>query len=720
MTNLERSLIVIIKPSAKCGVCGGSEGTYSDDGAVLLHELGGAKKAHVFLFDCASPSCGAHCGVTTCSLKVGTDEPPRHVLSLDVTKSRYFCPNRKPHERQDQRIAYDRALFENYENDAVTIKSFDGYTERHNLTCGYTNARAEVKLVGTPLHVATFRNAWFLCRAWEKGQAVGLPPSNCLDFSKRELDGDGCFERYLERVNPLASHEFEVKWCRHSDDECKVEHKVTVIDGHAKLHTECCTNKNATTVNHPALGPVHLACGKWPMYISGKKQLLCAQCCLSGIAKEGAGSSISPSSAKDGDATEVDEFDIPELKIGDSDLDLVGETWFDPEDRVTYVLLGVTWLCLDSNDGERTPQHIALYAPEGDELCTLVGADAKSIWAKNPEWSRMSEVRTWIAHEKRGKKAPKAEGSTNPTSARVGLTDRAARALRRNAMRADEHKKQALKDETSRKHNPVAPGAGSAVMGGAGSAVGLSMAEDEWALEDIHSRIVLPDGSIKYEVSYVVQSTKVVRIWESASVVPVAAVERWESRRKSFRYTDEELELMKRCAGSLKENQPGVVSTTAGILAVILNCGIIVSIMPLLGTESLSQVYMHMIALYDRNRDYMPLCLAYDDGCHLRRFAELRQHTSTLTKWFWELIGIKIVVDRFHWRNHKSTHGYCREHCNPHENEEIKEANTEVCEQSFRWFARHKYSLNHMTPARFLFFLIVIADRRNAILISKR
>ena len=65
----------------------------------------------------------------------------------------------------------------------------------------------------------------------------------------------------------------------------------------------------------------------------------------------------------------------------------------------------------------------------------------------------------------------------------------------------------------------------------------------------IHSRIVHFNGSIQYEVSYVVQS-KTVRIWEPAAAVPKTAVDRWLARRIAFRYTPEETELMKKCGGS--------------------------------------------------------------------------------------------------------------------------------------------------------------------------
>jgi len=84
---------------------------------------------------------------------------------------------------------------------------------------------------------------------------------------------------------------------------------------------------------------------------------------------------------------------------------------------------------------------------------------------------------------------------------------------------------------------------------------------------------------------------------------------------------------MKKCAGSLKENQPMQVYTNAGVFATILNCGIIVSLANFVGAESLSQVYMHVTELYDAHGDQLP-DFGYDDGCHSRRFTEIRKDVN--------------------------------------------------------------------------------------------
>ena len=125
-------------------------------------------------------------------------------------------------------------------------------------------------------------------------------------------------------------------------------------------------------------------------------------------------------------------------------------------------------------------------------------------------------------------------------------------------------------------------------------------------------------------------------MWEPSSVVPRAAVKQWEQRLTGFKYSTEEFELMKLCAGSLKENQAAQVFTNAGILATILNCGIIVSLTNLVGAESLTHVYMHVSELYEAHGDVLPADFGYDDGCHLRKFADLHQDVNSRAKKNWD------------------------------------------------------------------------------------
>jgi hypothetical protein len=273
------------------------------------------------------------------------------------------------------------------------------------------------------------------------------------------------------------------------------------------------------------------------------------------------------------------------------------------------------------------------------------------MFEKGALWFMLEEVRTWVSEDVK----------------QVGMTDRAARKLRRDTKRAAVAKQKPAATRQIRN--------GTAMQ----SEQPTMAHEERLALEDIHSRVVHFNGSIQYEVSYVVQS-KTIRIWEPAAAVPKASVDRWLARRIAFRYTPEETELMKKCGGSLKESKLGVVSKSAGILVAIVSCEIIISILPLCGAESLSQVPVHMVDLFDTHGDVLPLNLAYGDGCHLRRFAELREEVSEIAMKFWIMVAFRIVIDWFHLKNHVKGLLYYQEHCSPSNNKGNEGANSEMCE----------------------------------------
>ena len=56
------------------------------------------------------------------------------------------------------------------------------------------------------------------------------------------------------------------------------------------------------------------------------------------------------------------------------------------------------------------------------------------------------------------------------------------------------------------------------------------------------------------------------------------------------RYTPEEKRAFEGCKGNLREASPIVLSSTYGVFALVLDCGIIVKLTPLYGSESLTQV----------------------------------------------------------------------------------------------------------------------------------
>ena len=243
-------------------------------------------------------------------------------------------------------------------------------------------------------------------------------------------------------------------------------------------------------------------------------------------------------------------------------------------------------MLVDSHDGERLPE--------------LIGNYVESLASGKKHWSTVHEIRTWI----------------NDTHVTGPLSDRECRALRRHA---------SLANATN----------GATALGAAEGNINASQADDEdvrsllsnsgsaYVLENVLQRAAMPGW---YQVSYGESKSKdSIHVWEPSSVVPRKAVERWEQSRIGFKYSAEELDLMKLCAGSLKQNQAAQVFTNAGVFATIMNCGIIVSLTNLVGAESLTQVFMHVEELYHSHGDVLPADFGYDDGCHLRKFADLRK-----------------------------------------------------------------------------------------------
>lgn len=158
--------------------------------------------------------------------------------------------------------------------------------------------------------------------------------------------------------------------------------------------------------------------------------------------------------------------------------------------------------------------------------------------------------------------------------------------------------------------------------------------------------------------------------------------------------------------------------TTAGGLFIVSACGLFVGVRELYGSESLTQVHLFLLELFTKHEVPLPTVLAYDDACRMRspltlpapldptstratcappralllllvggwrapadllKFMQLRRERSAFTAGF--LSKVKLVVDRFHWRNHKDEK-FCALHVNPGKCAELGPAtNTEAAEE---------------------------------------
>jgi hypothetical protein len=156
--------------------------------------------------------------------------------------------------------------------------------------------------------------------------------------------------------------------------------------------------------------------------------------------------------------------------------------------------------------------------------------------------------------------------------------------------------------------------------------------------------------------------------------------------------------------------------TTAGILALIKPCGIVVDICEMYTSESLSQVFIFILQTFckpSQTPDYFTRFkyLGYDRACqfHLYLINQCNRGSAGAKLL---LDNVQFLVDLFHCEKHtKSTcmpleNPDCRYH--PKLAEEIHGTNTQSCEQGFKRLNKYKYATRKMTEnKRNLFFYVV-------------
>jgi len=64
-------------------------------------------------------------------------------------------------------------------------------------------------------------------------------------------------------------------------------------------------------------------------------------------------------------------------------------------------------------------------------------------------------------------------------------------------------------------------------------------------------------------------------------------------------------------------------------------------------------------------------------------------------------------VERWHYKGHVGK--FCKKNCNPNDHPEVKELNTVICEQKFKWLGKSKSITHmHMSGTTFNFFLLLL------------
>ena len=152
-----------------------------------------------------------------------------------------------------------------------------------------------------------------------------------------------------------------------------------------------------------------------------------------------------------------------------------------------------------------------------------------------------------------------------------------------------------------------------------------------------------------------------------------------------------------------------------GILLSIYNCGIISSYRTIYGSESISQTCGFLLDIIDFCPiECFPNYIAYDTACQLKQYVTNQVKRLTNENKNSDRLNLlsstKMVVDKFHFCGHVAK--FCKENCDPNI-AELKNINTEACEQENKWLAGYKHILNHMNLARYSFLLFCLFDDRN-------
>ena len=153
-----------------------------------------------------------------------------------------------------------------------------------------------------------------------------------------------------------------------------------------------------------------------------------------------------------------------------------------------------------------------------------------------------------------------------------------------------------------------------------------------------------------------------------------------------------------------KQNINRFHDRTAGILAAVRPCGIIVNFMEMFTCESPTQVYIFIYTTFGRCLEDLRRLqyLGYDRACDFHPFLEnLARKGSAGAKILLENTG--MMVDLFHCKKHTESccmppdNPDCKYHPHLPKFAEVHGVNTECAEQAFKWLGKFKLNCRKMT-----------------------
>ena len=159
---------------------------------------------------------------------------------------------------------------------------------------------------------------------------------------------------------------------------------------------------------------------------------------------------------------------------------------------------------------------------------------------------------------------------------------------------------------------------------------------------------------------------------------------------------------------------------TAGVMALVRPCGIIVNFAEMFTCESATQSFVFVYTTFGRTLDDLSRLkyLGYDRACDLHPFLRnLMKKGSFGAKLL--LDNVKFMIDLWHCNKHKEPtcmppdNPKCVYHPQLPEFAEVHGVNTECAEQAFKWLGKFKFMTRRMTRQRFCFFLWKMIELHN-------
>ena len=155
---------------------------------------------------------------------------------------------------------------------------------------------------------------------------------------------------------------------------------------------------------------------------------------------------------------------------------------------------------------------------------------------------------------------------------------------------------------------------------------------------------------------------------------------------------------------------------TAGIMAIVRPCGIVIDWREMYTCESSSQLFIQLLKLIDEDSASIKF-IGYDRACEFVPF--LRNLKAKGNPGAEILLNASAyMVDNFHIAGHTTNacnpnHPDCEFHHSLRKFEEVANANTECAEQCFAWLKRFKSVVKYMTASRFRFFMHTVISSHN-------